>query len=91
MNYKDLINLGFKRTEAKDEVWFNQYGYGYFFLELNLNKNISMVWQPDEPNEVIVNRCDKEGFIQSSIVLHDLHQVKALVNLFKGNEKMVEL
>lgn len=35
INYKDLIDLGFKRIECKDEIFFNKYGFKYFFLSYN--------------------------------------------------------
>lgn len=43
INYKDLIDLGFKRIECKDEIFFNKYGFKYFFLSYN-NGSIGFNW-----------------------------------------------
>lgn len=40
MDYKDYIDLGFKREDFNDNVEFNRTGYGGFCLTKNLNKHI---------------------------------------------------
>lgn len=40
MNYKEYINLGFKRTDISDEVFFNETGHQEFYLTKVINDKI---------------------------------------------------
>jgi hypothetical protein len=58
--YKELLSLGFDKKSAKDEVFFELYGYEYFFMSLMLNKEILAEWSPTS-GQVTLYRDDKEG------------------------------
>lgn len=45
--YQELIELGFKRKDDMDSVFFNHTGYQPFHLTLNLTKKISLEWDSD--------------------------------------------
>jgi len=40
MTYKDYIDLGFKRVDTHDNVYFNQTGNESFALEFKVNKHV---------------------------------------------------
>ena len=42
MNYKNYIDLGFKRTDLNDSVEFNETGYKGFCLDFELNSKQSI-------------------------------------------------
>ena len=42
MNYKEYIDLGFKRGDLQDNVLFNQTGYYGFYLKFDLTKCVSI-------------------------------------------------
>lgn len=42
MDYKDYIDLGFKRTDFDDSVEFDETGYGGFSLSKRLNDRIAV-------------------------------------------------
>ena len=61
--YADLVNLGFDRGEHEDEVWFDRYGYPYFYLTKTLCKDLSLEWSPDD-RQVILYRLKKHKILQ---------------------------
>jgi hypothetical protein len=58
--YKELLMLGFDKKSAKDEVFFDLYGYEYFYMTLTLSKNVLAEWSPTS-GQVTLYRNDKEG------------------------------
>ena len=82
MNYIDLIELGFKRFEGADVVFFRQNGYDWFFLEKKLTKRFRMEWNPDEKNIVQLLKMDKHNVIGRWHIT-ELEDVENLINLLK--------
>ena len=58
--YKELLMLGFDKKSAKDEVFFDLYGYEYFWMTLRLHDDILAEWSPTS-GEVTLYRTDKNG------------------------------
>lgn len=58
--YKELLSLGFDKKSAKDKVFFELYGYRYFYMSLTLSKNVLAEWSPTS-GDVTLYREDKEG------------------------------
>ena len=79
INYSDLIELGFKRVECSDSVYYNQYGYPYFYLVYgDENKDtVSMEWSPvsREANLYINARTYQKGL--------SLDKVKDIIEMLK--------
>jgi len=44
IDYKDLLNDGFKREDCNDSVFFDQYGFKYFLFTKYLTENIYFDW-----------------------------------------------
>lgn len=58
--YKELLSLGFDKKSAKDEVFFDLYGYEYFWMTLRLHDDILAEWSPTS-GDVTLYRGDKKG------------------------------
>ena len=89
IKYKDIIDLGFKRTDTSDKVWFDTYGYEYFYLEKTLLKckkgiDIVAIWEPED-EDVRILKTDRNGNILSSLSFDDIHEFMEWYDFFKGN------
>ncbi len=62
MLYHELVELGFTRNDVKDVVWERRYGYPYFFMTMDLGRNVEMCWDPEE-KEVEIYKTNSEGGI----------------------------
>jgi len=82
MMYEKLIQLGFKRLDIKDSVHFRQYGWETFELSKKLGTKHELVFEPTTPDEVQLNKYDKEKTIIAKWVIKDFDTVKKLVELF---------
>ena len=83
MKYIDLINLGFKREEFEDEVFFEHFGYKSFALTFKLSRRHYMEWNPDKPGKVNIYKLKTDLFyIEKSFVTKHIDDVKMLVNMF---------
>lgn len=83
MKYSELIQLGFKRIECYDSVWFNIYGYQYFFLELPIKENyLTVYWMPDNNHEIELNRLDENGNILNKKIFTDLLEFTIYIDFF---------
>ena len=90
IKYKDVIDLGFKRTDAVDKVWFDTYGYEYFYLEKTLLKckkgiKIVAIWEPEDEDVRIV-KTDRDGNILSSLNFDKKHQFMEWYDFLNGNK-----
>lgn len=44
LTYTESIELGFKRIESNDPVWFMHMGYNYFIVHLKLKHSYAVDW-----------------------------------------------
>ena len=81
INYSDVIKLGFTRQDLNDNVFFNQYGFGYFIVSLKINNQIYFDW---DCNYRIVKmiRVDNEQSIKGVIEVQDLKHLVELLTFF---------
>ena len=87
IKYKDLIDLGFKREDYQDSVYFSQTGYQPFYLTLDITQRISFQYNAGY-EYVSLLRCNKEGAILGEIRLDNIEEIKRLVNFFKGEKEI---
>ena len=83
VRYKTLIDLGFKRFEGNDTVWFNQYGYEWFWLELKLTKRIHVFWCPED-KKLILRRTNKKDDILAKHTIKSLKELKSCIQFFSN-------
>lgn len=81
INYSDVIKLGFTRQDLNDNVFFNQYGFGYFIVSLKINNQIYFDWDCND-RTVKLTRVDKEQTIKGVIEVQDLNHLVELLTFF---------
>ena len=84
INYKDIIDLGFKETFHDDNVYFNQYGYQYSIVELKLTKYIYIDWEKSSRICSLIRINNKEECsIQAKYIIQNLEELKNIIKFFK--------
>lgn len=83
INYQNLIDLGFKRTDLNCDVHFNQYGYHGFVLDKKIYKKIEVSWE-SENRTLELRRMGSNGDILSRKPINDLRELKEWIAFFKG-------
>ncbi len=75
--YSDILNLGFKRESMNDSVFFKQYGFECFYLDLKISKKYSLSWDCITHNVTL--------YKNSNTFKKDLsmEQIKEYINLLK--------
>ena len=81
INYSDVIKLGFKRQDVNDNVFFRQFGYGYFIVTLKISNQIYFDWDCND-RTVKLTRVDKEQTIKGIIEVQDLKHLVELLTFF---------
>ena len=77
MNYKEYIDLGFKRTDQHDSICFKESGYYGFFLYYNLNKktSIEVDWSELNKPKLYVKKPNSIQFYISEITDEQIKQL----------------
>lgn len=82
IDYKDVIELGFKRHETViDNNFFNEYGFNWFLVMLKINNSIYFDWDCNT-RTVKMLRVDKEQTILGRIEVQDLKHLVELLTFF---------
>jgi hypothetical protein len=76
IDYADCIDLGFKREEAEDSVFFDQYGFEYFWLEKQYGDNIVIEWGAEDRMCTLLIR--NESGIDDMYYVQDLSSLQTL-------------
>lgn len=82
MNYKDVINLGFKEEIVSDNVYYNIHGFNYCIISLNLDRTgaLTLYWRKED-KQFEFFRCTKKGNILHKKELKD-KEALFLIDLF---------
>ena len=83
IEYKDVLSLGFERTDLQDSVFFDKYGFNYYLMTLKLYKGISAEWDINERTVRII-RCNKDGDILGQLYVKDLAELEIYIDFFKN-------
>ena len=78
--YKELLMLGFDKQSPKDEVFFELYGYEYFFMSLMLNKDILAEWSPTSGNVTLYRTGKNDKLFTTEVTNYD--ELYKLVKFF---------
>ena len=81
------MDLGFTREDSDDELFFDQYGYGYFFCVLNLTKHIDVEWSPTTREARVLRTTKGDQRISGEIVCDDLDKLKEIIEFFTGDKR----
>ena len=82
IDYADVIALGFNIQEEDDSVFFNQYGYPWKIITLDLTKKIYLNWD-QETRLCSMIRVDKNSSIKAKMIIPNIESLKAIVNFYK--------
>lgn len=85
INYKDLMDLGFKKGYMNCSVHQDQHGYDDFWVEKKLGKRHRITWEHNTRYaELLVMKKGKEdeGCIDKRIPIQDLAEVKKYMYIF---------
>jgi hypothetical protein len=85
IDYKDFINLGGVRDESGCPVFQKQFGYSWFWADIELGKGYIAHW--DCVDRLVEIQKTKKGSILSRLPVKDLDHLKELVAFFTGNQK----
>lgn len=82
--YKTIIELGFTEQIIDDKIYFNQHGFDYSIVQLNLTKRIYLDWTKETKLCKLV-RVDspKNGIIKAEMPIKDIKHLKEIINFFK--------
>jgi hypothetical protein len=85
INYKDVIDRGFKRIPESDKIFFNENGYDWFIVEKKLTKGFSLDWDC-KTHFITLIRANKESEIKGRIFLTgDLEELDRVIKFFTGD------
>ena len=83
IDYKEIVDLGFKAEAGNCSLYFEQYGYPYTIFTINLTKRIYIEWE-QEKRICTMHRTDKSHSILASSPIVSLDHLKATIKFFKG-------
>jgi hypothetical protein len=89
IDFKDLMNLGFKREYVTDSVYEKQYGTSYFITSLTFGSN-SFDWCQNT-RIVTLMKLDKEGTILLSKEIESLGELCFFVEFLNPKTKKFDL
>lgn len=89
MNYKDVIDRGFKRKDMDDHIYFDEKGYNWFLVEKTMLKTrkekIYLEWDCDTHEVFQVRMNRKNGNILGKLLVRNLESLDAVLK-FWGKE-----
>lgn len=83
ITYKEVIDLGFKREDIHDEIYFNQHGHDWFVVTLKLHKNFYLNWDNDEGTVELIRWKPKSGDILGRLPLFSIEEIKEMIEFFR--------
>jgi len=86
IKYKDVMDLGANDEFSNDQVYFNEFGFHYSIVTIDLTKRVSIDYSKEDGRCRLL-RCDKDGNIQGEIEIETLECLKKIVNFYKDKPK----
>lgn len=95
INYKSVIDLGFTRHEGNDTVFFNEYGFKYFFVTKTLlscigERNgqpericIDAEWDATTRTVRIIKYYDSDGQITGEQEINNLKELQKTIEFYE--------
>lgn len=80
IDYQDVMDLGFKRQDEDDAVFFKQNGYDWFTVTKKLAKGIYLDWDSETKFVQLIRH--KKGFIKAKYNVKDLAELKMIDSFF---------
>lgn len=80
-HYSEVLELGFKRENLQDHLFFNQNGYEWFVVTKKLSKGIKAEWDC-ETHTIEIIRYDKEDNVLGRMSILSREHLKSILNFF---------
>ena len=81
IDYADVLELGFKRIELQDNLFFNQYGYHCFLMKFKISKTLYFEW--DCLSQKVFFFRNEEIDIKNKIEILNIESLKLIISFFK--------
>lgn len=83
IKFKDIMDLGFKEEFVHDQVFYEQYGFVYSIVKIQLTDVIQIYWSKTD-RTCQLTRIDnpEDGNVKRRANLKNLDEVKDLINFF---------
>lgn len=82
ITYKQAIDLGFKRQDQHDSVFFDDNGYDWFLVTMKLAKRVELDWDC-QTHDVTMYRYDRDANVKGMIPLENIESVKEMIDFYK--------
>lgn len=88
INYSEIMALGFSEEVSNDRVYYNEHGYDYSIITLNLTECIYLDWEKETKLCKMVridntNECN----IMKTLPIMNLYQLKEIINFFSDTKE----
>lgn len=80
IDYKDVIALGFLRQDEQDSVFFGQYGFKWFIVEIELTKSVKASWDCNSRLVELIRH--KERSILGRMPIENLQHLKDMLSFY---------
>jgi hypothetical protein len=83
INYKAVIDYGFKVEPQTDDVYYDQYGYNWNIITLDLTKKIYLDWdQTTQLCEMIRIDNNRECNIMARLPIRDVAHLEEIIEFY---------
>ena len=81
--YDKIIELGFEEEECEDKIYFQQYGYKYCIITLNLTKKIHLEWAKEtQLCEMVRIDHPDTGNVMKRMQISGLRHLLEIINFY---------
>lgn len=88
IEYHEVIALGFTEEVCSDKTYYNQYGYDYCIIQLNLTKKIYIDWAKEtQLCELVRIDSPKRCNIKARMPINNLNHLKEIINFFSDQKE----
>jgi hypothetical protein len=81
-----MVDLGFKREESDDSIFFDKYGYEWFWLRLSVSKRLYFEWDCNT-HTVELWRINKGSDVLGKLSIGTKNQLLELIEFYKKETK----
>lgn len=83
IKYGDIMSFGFTETKEDDPIYFDDYGFNYCIVQLDLTNEIYLDWAKETQLCELVRIDNKEDCnVKNKVKVKNLKQLKEIVDFF---------
>jgi hypothetical protein len=80
--YHEVIDLGFKREDQSDNIFFKENGYEWFLVTKKLSKGLYLDWDCETHRVELIRWVPKDGDILNRRTLVTVEEIKDCIEFF---------